>query len=137
MLIVSGAYENQPKGEDAVYANNSLCKNLPSVRSKSRQAEAVDKIPNPDLYRGRFRRLRLALVFWAKGSRDVGSTEPLQRSLEKSAFFLDSDCSNKSFWWEWPNALDGDLDAKWKTFGGEPPALRVKVRGNLVMPIGT
>ena len=71
-----------------------------------------------------------ALVFWAKGSRDIVLDGTLQRGFEESAFFLDGDCSNKPFWWEWPNQLDTDLDAKWKALG-QPSALRVRVRGNL------
>lgn len=51
-------------------------------------------------------------------------------SFEESAFFPDDDCSKRPFWWEWPNQLDNDLDARWKALG-KPAALRVKVRGNL------
>jgi hypothetical protein len=71
-----------------------------------------------------------ALVFWAKGSRDIVLNGTIQRGFEESAFFLDGDCSNKPFWWEWPNQLDNDLDAKWKALD-QPSALRVRVRGNL------
>jgi hypothetical protein len=72
----------------------------------------------------------VAGVFWAKGSRDVVLDGTLQWGFEESAFFPNCDCSKKPFWWEWPNQLDDDLDAKWKSLG-KPPALRVKARGNL------
>jgi hypothetical protein len=72
----------------------------------------------------------VAVVFWAKGSRDMVLDGTLQRGFEESVFFRDGDCSNKPFWWEWPNQLDSDLDARWKSLG-KPTALRVKVRGNL------
>ena len=72
----------------------------------------------------------VAVVLWAKGSRDTVLDGTLQWGFEESAFFPDGDCSKKPFWWEWPNQLDSDLDAKWKALG-KPTALRVKVRGNL------
>jgi len=72
----------------------------------------------------------VAIVFWAKGSRDVVLDGTLQFGFEESAFFPNSDCSKKPFWWEWPNQLDSDVDAKWEALG-KPPALRVKVRGNV------
>jgi hypothetical protein len=72
----------------------------------------------------------IAVVFWGKGRRDIVLDGTLQRGFEESAFFPDGDCSNKPFWWDWPNNLDSDLDAKWKALG-KPPALRVKIRGNL------
>jgi len=72
----------------------------------------------------------IAAVVWGKGRRDVVLDGTLQWGFEESAFFLDGDCSKKPFWWEWPNNRDSDLDAKWKALG-KPPALHVKVRGNL------
>jgi hypothetical protein len=72
----------------------------------------------------------IAVVFWGKGRRDIVLDGTLQWGFEESAFFPGGDCSNKPFWWEWPNNRDSDLDAKWKALG-KPTALRVKVRGNL------
>jgi hypothetical protein len=72
----------------------------------------------------------VAGVFWAKGSRNVVFDGTVQWGFEESAFFPNSDCSKEPFWWQWPNQLDSDLDAKWKALG-RPHALRVKVRGNL------
>lgn len=72
----------------------------------------------------------VAVVFWITGRSDIVLEGTLQTSFEESAFFPNSDCSKEPFWWEWPNQLDSDLDAKWKTLG-KPTALRVKVRGNL------
>ena len=72
----------------------------------------------------------LGLVLWVRGRRDIVLDGTLQWGFEESAFFLDGNCSNKPFWWEWPNRLDSELEEKWKALG-KPAALRVKVRGNL------
>jgi hypothetical protein len=72
----------------------------------------------------------VAVVFWITGRNDIVLDGTLQTSFEESAFFRNGDCSKEPFWLEWPNQLDSDLDAKWKTLG-KPTALRVKLRGNL------
>jgi len=72
----------------------------------------------------------VAVVLWAGGRRDIVLSGTLQTSFEESAFFPDGNCSKKPYWWEWPNQLDNDLDARWKALG-KPIALRVTVRGNL------
>lgn len=71
-----------------------------------------------------------AVVLWARGKRNVVVSGTLQWGFEESAFFPDGNCSKKPYWWEWPNGLDNDLDARWKALG-KPAALRVTVRGNL------
>jgi hypothetical protein len=73
--------------------------------------------------------LIISLVLWAKGSRDTVLSGTFQWGFEESAFFLDSDCSRKPFWWD-PNQLDKEVGAKWEALG-KPPALRLVVRGNL------
>jgi len=72
----------------------------------------------------------IAFVLWAKGSRNTVLTGTFQWGFEESAFFPDGDCSEKPFWWEYPNQLDKDVSAKWEALG-KPPALRLVVRGNL------
>lgn len=72
----------------------------------------------------------VALVLWARGRRDVVVSGTLQWGFEESAFFPDSDCSKKPYWWKWPNGVGNDLDARWKALG-KPAAVRVTVRGNL------
>jgi hypothetical protein len=59
----------------------------------------------------------IAVVLWGKGRRDIVLDGTLQRGFEESAFFPDGDCSNKPYWWEWPNNRDSDLDAKWESLG--------------------
>jgi hypothetical protein len=74
----------------------------------------------------------MAIVFWAwaRGRHEIVPDGTLQFSFEESAFFPNGDCSNKPFWWEYPNPLDADLAAKWEALGN-PAALRVTIRGNL------
>jgi len=74
--------------------------------------------------------LGIVLVLWAKGRKDTVLTGTLKWGFEESAFFPDSDCSEKPFWWEYPNRLDKDVTAKWEALR-KPPALRLVVRGNL------
>jgi hypothetical protein len=74
----------------------------------------------------------VAILFWAwaRGRREIVLNGTLQFSFEESAFFPNGNCSNRPFWWEYPNPLDTDLTAKWEALG-RPSALRVTVRGNL------
>ena len=74
--------------------------------------------------------LIISLVLWAKGSRAALLSGSFQWGFEESAFFLDSDCSRKPFWWEYPNRLDKEVGAKWEALG-KPTALRLVVRGNV------
>src|SRR5581483_5160762 len=69
-------------------------------------------------------------LLWARGRQNLLLEGTLQFSFEESAFFPDGDCSAKPFWWQYPNALDSELSTKWQALG-KPPAMRVKVRGNL------
>ena len=68
----------------------------------------------------------VAGVFWAKGSRDVLLDGPFNGALKNTRVFLTA-TARKPFWWQWPNPLDNDLDARWKALG-KARALRVKVR---------
>ena len=72
----------------------------------------------------------MGILFWARGRHEIVLDGTLQFSFEESAFFPNGDCSNKPFWWEYPNRLDTELAAKWEALG-KPAALRVTVRGNL------
>jgi len=72
----------------------------------------------------------MAILFWARGRREIVLDGTLQFSFEESAFFQNGDCSKNPFWWEYPNPLDTDLAAKWEALG-KPAALRVTIRGNL------
>jgi hypothetical protein len=74
--------------------------------------------------------LVVATVFWAKGRSNVMLEGTLQRGFEQSDFYPNGDCSRKPFWWQWPNELDGDLNARWKAIGTSG-ALHVKVRCNV------
>ncbi len=74
--------------------------------------------------------LVVASAFWAKGSRNIVLEGTFQRGFEQSDFYPNGDCSKKPFWWEWPNELDSDLNARWKTIGTSG-ALHVKVRCNV------
>lgn len=58
----------------------------------------------------------------------------LQTGPEQSAFFPDGDCSKTPFWFDWPEQLDGHLNARLQTLG-KPAALRLKLIGNL-SPVG-
>ena len=71
--------------------------------------------------------LIIASMFWAKGRRSIVLEGTLQRGFEQSAFYPNGDCSKKPFWWQWPNDLDSDLNARWKAIGTSG-ALHVKVR---------
>jgi hypothetical protein len=107
-----------------------FCKNVPTVRSKMRKANTVARRRVLITIAVAVAACVVAVVFCGKGRRDIVLDGTLQWGFEESAFFSDGDCSNKPFWWEWPNNRDTDLDAKWKALG-KPTALRVKVRGNL------
>src|SRR5450631_2807603 len=72
----------------------------------------------------------IAIVFWARGRRDIVLEGTLQWSFEESAFFPNSDCSKQPFWWAYPNRLDNELGAKWEALG-KPAALHITVRGDL------
>jgi hypothetical protein len=58
----------------------------------------------------------------------------LQTGPEQSAFFLDGHCSNKPFWFTWPDRVDSDSEAKLKSVE-KAEALRLTVVAKL-SPVG-